>query len=404
MSPIPTPDFTFCNSKAGDRRNVGWVEQSETHRAASSPAVGYAALAANPPCMCRIDSGRAPFHTRAKQGRASGRITSIRTNLDFVGSWGGSNGGDCNGSANGRRRPDHRRLRRQRTGRGENIAAASARHRAHRRGLFLRRHRLHRVRLAGPLHPAVQVCDRSRSCGHRQRHRVRPVRRHRRPGRVLGPVRAALHLPVQSAVVRHLHPARRVRPERHDADHLPLHRRRRAGRRATALLRLCRRIFAQAHPRPHPGDHSFHRRRLRVADRHRACAPSRQFHFGTRKRLARRLGDRRHRRADRLGAALFAAGIAALSGDARPRQGSNRRARPARHCRADAAAVDRCREQHQERPVRGGLQPVPDPRHRRHDLLHGILRRRHRARRLAAEHHGRRRASRSPSRCNTRWP
>ena len=29
-----------------------------------------------------------------------------------------------------------------------------------------------------------------------------------------------------------------------------------------------RRIFAQAHPRPHPGDHPFHRRRLRVADRH----------------------------------------------------------------------------------------------------------------------------------------
>ena len=52
------------------------------------------------------------------------------------------------------------------------------------------------------------------------------------------------------------------------------------GRRATALLRLCRRILAQAHPRPHPGDHSFHRRRLRMADRHRAGAHSRQLHFG----------------------------------------------------------------------------------------------------------------------------
>ena len=32
---------------------------------------------------------------------------------------------------------------------------------------------------------------------------------------------------------------------------------------------------------------------------------------------------------------------------------------------------------------------VPGPRRRRHDLLHGVLRRRHRARRLAAEHHER---------------
>ena len=32
---------------------------------------------------------------------------------------------------------------------------------------------------------------------------------------------------------------------------------------------------------------------------------------------------------------------------------------------------------------------VPDPRHRRHDLLHGVLRRCHRSRRMAAEHHER---------------
>ena len=57
-------------------------------------------------------------------------------------------------------------------------------------------------------------------------------------------------------------------------------------------------------------------------------------------RLARRVARHRHRRADRLGVPLHAAGIAALSGDARPRQGSARRARQARHCRADAS---RCR-------------------------------------------------------------
>ena len=100
--------------------------------------------------------------------------------------------------------------------------------RAHRRRLFLRRHRLHGLRLAGSVPPAVQVCDRTRSCGHRQRHRVRPVHRHRRPGRVLRPVRPPLHLPVQPAPVRRLHPPRRVRSERDHADYLPLHRRRRA--------------------------------------------------------------------------------------------------------------------------------------------------------------------------------
>ncbi len=60
-----------------------------------------------------------------------------------------------------------------------------------------------------------------------------------------------------------------------------------------------------------------------------------------------------------------------------------------RHCRPDRAAVDRRREQQQERSVRRRVQDVPEARHRRHDLLHGVLRHRHRARRLAAEHHGR---------------
>ena len=37
-------------------------------------------------------------------------------------------------------------------------------------------------------------------------------------------------------------------------------------------------------------------------------------------------------------------------------------------------------------PFARGLSHVPEARHRRHDLLHGVLRRRHRARRMAAEH------------------
>ena len=60
----------------------------------------------------------------------------------------------------------------------------------------------------------------------------------------------------------------------------------------------------------------------------------------------------RHRRADRLRVPLLAAGIAALSGDARQRRRGDRGARPARHCRTDTAAGDRRRKQHQERSVR----------------------------------------------------
>ncbi len=74
-------------------------------------------------------------------------------------------------------------------------------------------------------------------------------------------------LPVQPAAVRHLHDPRRACADRHLAHCLPLHRRHRPRRRAAARLRVRGRVLAQAHPRPHPGDRAFHRRRLRVADR-----------------------------------------------------------------------------------------------------------------------------------------
>ena len=48
--------------------------------------------------------------------------------------------------------------------------------------------------------------------------------------------------------------------------------------------------------------------------------------------------------------------------------------------RADAAAVDRCGKQYQERSVLRGVHDVSAPRHCRHDLLHGVFRRRYRAR------------------------
>ena len=56
-------------------------------------------------------------------------------------------------------------------------------------------------------------------------------------------------------------------PQRDFAHHLPVHRRPRAWRRAAALLRIRQRIFAKEHPRPYSGNHTFRRRRLRVADR-----------------------------------------------------------------------------------------------------------------------------------------
>jgi MFS family permease len=65
------------------------------------------------------------------------------------------------------------------------------------------------------------------------------------------------------------------------ADRLSLCRRDRARRRAAALLRLCGRIFAQAHPWAHPGYRSFHWRRLRMADWHGARASFRQRLYDT---------------------------------------------------------------------------------------------------------------------------
>ena len=169
-------------------------------------------------------------------------------------------------------------------------------------------------------------------------------------------------------------------------------------------LRLCRRIFAQAHSRPHPGDRPFHRRRLRVADRHgarAACSAARVstpeyvwrgvwlivgigalivwvFRF-TLPESPRYLAThgRGKEAIDVLGRLGIAGPTQPLSTDA------------ASNTKSDPFAVV--------------FSTVPGPRHRRHDLLHGVLRRRHRARRLAAEHHERRRASPSPSRCNTRW-
>ena len=77
----------------------------------------------------------------------------------------------------------------------------------------------------------------------------------------------------------------------------------------------------------------------------------------------------------------------------------------ARHCRPDASrsSTDAASNTKSD-PFGVVFSHVPDPRHRRHDLLHGVLRRRHRARRLAAEHHEREGLHASPSRCNTPWP
>src|SRR6202451_306314 len=152
---------------------------------------------------------------------------------------------------------------------------------------------------------------------------------------------------------------------------------------------------AQTHPRPHPGDRAFHRRRHGVADLNRARARFRRLVcFGGRRGLGRpcvaaRVDPRWRPRPHRLGVPLYAAGIAALSGDPWPRRRGDQDSQSPRHCRPDRTAVDRCRQQHQERSVRRRVQDVPEARHRRHDLLHGVLRHRHRPWRLAAEHHER---------------
>ena len=121
----------------------------------------------------------------------------------------------------GARTSDHRRICRRGAGRRENLAAASARDRADRRRIFLRCHRFHGIRLAGAVHSQIRIRDRRRNRGNRQRHHFRPGARHCRAGRILRPVRPALHLSVQSFVVRRFHHPGRVRAERDLADRLP---------------------------------------------------------------------------------------------------------------------------------------------------------------------------------------
>src|SRR5580698_1614032 len=91
--------------------------------------------------------------------------------------------------------------------------------------------------------------------------------------------------------------------------------------------------------------------------------------------------------ARRLDIPLHTARIAALSGDARPRQGSARCTRPARLPATDASAFNRHGERYQERSFPHRILEVSRPRYRRDDLLHRVLRYRHRLYRLAAEHH-----------------
>ena len=166
-----------------------------------------------------------------------------------------------------RRGSNNRGFCRQFAGRGETIAAPQEGDRADRRRILLRRHRLDRARLAHSRHGRHQIRYRTGSRHHRQRHRIRHVHRRHRSGRIFRPLGPPHGLPVQPAAVRRLHHSRRACPDRDPAGSGALRRRPRAGRRTTARLRLCRRIFAQAHSRPHPRLHSLHWRRLRVADR-----------------------------------------------------------------------------------------------------------------------------------------
>ena len=203
-----------------------------------------------------------------------------------------------------------------------------------------------------PYMHAIQVRDRRRSRRDRQRHHLRHVHRHRRPGPVQRPVRPPVHLSVQPAAVRRLHDPRRASP--------------RASRCWSSAASSPASASAPSSRSPSPMPANIRPRRIRgriLAIVHfigGACV----WPIGTALcscSAASAIADHvwrgvwivhRHRRADRLGVPLHAAGIAALSRDARQRQGSARRARPARHRRADGAADDRRREQHQERSVR----------------------------------------------------
>ena len=140
-----------------------------------------------------------------------------------------------------------------------------------------------------------------------------------------------IHLSVQSAAVRHLHHPRRARAERD------------AGWSSAASSPASASAPSSRSPSPTPANIRPRRIRGRIlAIVHfigGACVwpigiAVRAFAFRDADRLARRLDRHRHRRADRLGVPLHAAGIAALSRDPRPGQGSARRARPARHRRA----------------------------------------------------------------------
>jgi len=65
---------------------------------------------------------------------------------------------------------------------------------------------------------------------------------------IFRPVRPQVRLSVQSFVLRHPHHPRRIHAERHTAGHLPLLGRNKPGRRAATRLRLCGRMGAQTHP------------------------------------------------------------------------------------------------------------------------------------------------------------
>ena len=191
--------------------------------------------------------------------------------------------------------------------------------------------------------------------------------------------------------------ARRFRAERHLARCAALHRRRRHRRRAAAAFAYAGEYSPQADSRPHAGDRAFHRRRLLVADRVAVHADLPRSAW-----LARRL-DRasasarcwcacsasrcRNRRA---GWRPTAEASEAL--DMLERMGI---AGPHRE-----TAADRRRERHQKRPVRRRLPQVSASRVIAGMICFvGVLRRRHRSRHLAAEHHDRQGLHASPSRC-----
>ncbi len=183
-----------------------------------------------------------------------------------------------------------------------------ARVRADRGGLFLRCRRLRDPRLADPRHDAQRLrhCAADRHRG--QRHAVRPVRRYAGAGRVHRPLRPQDGVSVQPAALRARHDRRGILAQLHLARRTALHCRHRARRRAAAVLRLCRRICAEEHPRPLHRRRADDRRRLVMAAVHavRARLPRHA-------RLARHLDRHRRVRAGRVPVPLLAAGVAALA-------------------------------------------------------------------------------------------